>query len=225
MERDSMRRDHPGIILLWLRTMAGMALLIVLSGCFGSDVPVITTNTAQNIGGSLDYWSRLAEDPKAEKFRFARGNGNYYHLQLLDPENADESVKQSPDIVLLRRIGKRGSSVMYIVQFDFGRRKVEGLSPEVLGYRYLTYLLSINPRGIGSVGTFKCNAASIHQHAKQANLNVSCLRNELTEDTAFPYLGGRPSPEVIQDFLLALIRDGAIEWEDDTGVGVLDGLF
>lgn len=202
-----------------LRTLSGLLIVVGLSGCFGSDVPIITSGTAQNVGQTFEYWSRVRQDPKAEKLRFVRQSGNYYQLQLLDGDNAGAGGQPFANGILFRRIATRKGQAVYLVQFDLARFELDpDFSPQEIGYRYFAYLLSVSPQQIGSVGTFNCERSSVLRLARDAGLSIACRHDDVT----YPFLGGELSDKAITSFLLALMKDGDIEWEDDTGRGVLD---
>lgn len=208
--------SHP---VHWAWTVLALIALLTLTGCFASDSPVITTSSAQNVGDVLEYWMRADGNPKSDKIRLVRKSGKSYQMQILDPGNAEEPVRPFANGLMLRRLGTRGNAIIYLVQFDLARFELNpNINEQSQGFRYFSYLVSINRQGIGSVGTFTCNRAKVLQHAADLGLKVSCMQ----KDVSFPYLGGRFSERTALSFLSGLLQDGLIDWDDKTGVGVLD---
>lgn len=201
------------------RAVLAVIAMLALTGCFASDSPVITASSAQNVGDVLEYWMRADGNPKSVNLRLVRKSGKSYQMQILDLGNSEEPVRPFANGLMLRRLGTRGTATIYLVQFDLERFELNpNIDAQSQGFRYFSYLVSINRQGIGSVGQFTCNRAKVLQHAADLGLKVSCRQ----KDVSFPYLGGRLSERSALSFLSGLLQDGLIDWDDETGVGVLD---
>lgn len=201
------------------RWTASLSLVLALSGCFASNTPTIAASEAEDVGATLQYWSRNHDDPKSGLIRMVRLEGKEYQLQLVDP---DDPVEVSPfaNGLSIRRLGSRNADTVYLVQFDLEHFDLDpDFTPQEMGFRYFSYLVSVNADGVGSVGSFPCDKSAVVERAADVGIRIGCID---FVDTMIADLGSPQEDGLVANLLADLQTEDLIEWEDRTGVGVLD---
>jgi hypothetical protein len=208
--------DFVGVFFRWT---ASLSLVLAVSGCFASNTPTIATSEAEDVGATLQYWSRNHDDPKSGLIRLVRLDGTEYQLQLVDPYDPVE-VSPFANGLSVRRLGSRNADPVYLVQFDLEQFDLDtDFTPQEMGFRYFSYLVSVNADGVGSVGSFRCDTPAVVERAAEAGIRIGCMD---FVDTIIADLGSPQEAGLAAGFLAELQREDLIDWEDKSGVGVLD---
>jgi hypothetical protein len=193
--------------------------LLTIGGCVVSNGPTIAPTKAEDVGATLEYWSRNGDNPKAELFRFVRRAGTEYQLQLTDRGNPDHPGSPFANGLTFMRISNRGGVPVYLIQFDIARFELDpDITPVELGYNYLSYIVSIDSDGIGTVGTIPCDTKEIVDRANADGVKIVCERSVL----GILDFRNLPNADLAPTFLTGLLDEGLIQWEDETGIGALD---
>lgn len=205
------------------QTALGLSAFVALSGCLASNSPTITPASAEDVGEVLEYWSRLGDNPKNDRFRFVRPSGSEYQLYVVNRENPEDMTGPLADGVLIRRFGKREADDVFLIQFDLDRIGTDGDGRGLgLGFQFVSYLLAIDSQGVGSVGTYACNDKEVSKRNESLGLAEVCTE---LGDLTVPFITSEFTEASIWSFLSDLQNAGLINWEDQTGVGVLDNAF
>jgi hypothetical protein len=218
----------PPLARLWRLVVAllGMALL---AGCFASDTPAITPRTAQDVGPTLAYSAYSAYGGSYLGVRLRRGEEKSYSLEIYDLGGDPFSTMRMADGVLVRQIARRGDTPIYAIQIDTTELRPDpDLTPQALGFRYLTFLVAVDPSGLGTVAVTSCQRQLARQDPSLGPLMAThglapaCPGGE--GDDVLTRIAGRPASADYWAFLTDLLATVALPWEDRIGVGLLDRL-
>lgn len=204
-----------------LRSVIAALLLPFLAGCIASDVPAITARSAENVGGSIQYFTYATENGARvadDIIRLTRRTGNAYQMQIGQTDTP--GFMRFANGLYVRQLGSRGASPVYLVQFDLAKFGLDAdISPEAYGFRYLVYPVAIDADGFGTVGRIDCANRKAAAMAGQYGITLACVD---LDAWAIPRAGESATPESLWAFLTQALREDAFTWEDVTGVSVLD---
>jgi hypothetical protein len=207
-----------GIAELTFERIVLLSAALMLGGCFASNTPAISASAAEDVGQTLQYWSRSGSNPKADRLRFVRLDDREYQLQLVRPDQ--RTADPFANGIFIRRLGARNSDAIYLIQFDLEHFDLDpDINPEAFGFRYLSYPVSIDGEGVGTVGTVSCDDQSAIDRAAAVGIEVGC--RDLV-DVIVPDLGTVQKDGLVAELLFDLQNEGLVTWEDETGTGVLD---
>lgn len=209
-----------GNLAVWFRALICSSLAFLLSGCFTSDVPAITAQTAEDVGSPFEYWMYEGEEESRQKrtrIRFVRQADTNYQMQLPDADNLPEPFANG---LYLRRLGSRDGSPVFLVQFDLARWELDpDVSPEQMGYGFMFYPISIDDEELGRVGMINCADDAVLAASQTYGVELSCA--DYGGDP-IPHISNRPDEAQIWAFLQKLLQSGLFEWEDTRKRGALD---
>lgn len=212
-----------GNLAVWLRALSFASLAFFLVGCFTSDVPAITAQTAEDVGSTLEYWLDDGQEESRQrmtKIGFVRQKDTGYQLQLSGPDNLPEPFANG---LYLRRLGSRDGSPVFLVQFDLARFELDpDVSPEQMGFGFMFYPVSIDDEKLGRVGMVNCDDKAVVAAGQTYGVELSCV--EYGWDP-IPHINNRPDEAQIWAFLQELLQAGLFEWEDTRKQGALDSDF
>lgn len=208
-----------------LRRFVGVmlvAFLVALTGCITSDSPALSSKSAQDVGKQLTYHIYSSRSSSDDWLLFRRQRGASY--QMLLSGGGGESVFASD--VLLRRLATRNSSPVYLVQIaasgmddpDFAGPSYESSGAP----KYLLFLVNVAEGGAGYVAWVPCGAHDLVAAVRSAGGRLVCDAGLIDED--MPRLGAGMSETEVRKVFMELLTSGALQWEDNTQRGLLDGI-
>lgn len=209
-----------GNLAVWFRALICSSLAFLLLGCFTSDVPAITAQTAEDVGSPFEYWVYEGEQEsrqKTTKITFVRQNDAGYQLQVPGKDHLPEPFANG---LYLRRLGSRDGFPVFVVQFDLARWKLNpSASPEQMGYRFMFYPVSIDHERNGRIGLVNCDDEAVLTAGQTYGVELGCRKYE---GELISHINNRPDETQIWAFLQELLQSGLFEWEDIRKRGALD---
>ena len=214
-----------GSVLRHWSVLIALMTPILLSGCYGTNVPAITALTAEDVGPVLEY--RLYVPDRIEGFgslgtmQFVRTGIREYDAFFLP--GGDPLARG----VLLRQLTTRNGNPVYVAQAA-AYPLFAGPDPtsDRPGFQYWFYIFMLDKDGTGIVALpfadddqkAVCDLGGLGSLARQQGFAIACDQEEGIVIT------GVPTTAKLWSFLREAAASGLLRWEDTAGRSIFDGV-
>jgi hypothetical protein len=196
---------------------------ILLGGCYGTNVPVITALTADDVGPELEYRLYVPDGigiGGLGTMRFVRTGIREYDAFFLP---GGDPIARG---VLLRQLTTRHGNPVYVAQAA-AVPLFAGPDPTTdrPGFQYRFYIFMLDQDGTGIVALpfadddqkAVCDLGGLGSLARQQGFGIACDQEEGIVIT------GVPTTAELWSVLHEAAASGLLRWEDTTGRSIFDG--